>query len=75
MHALARDYEAIVLDVAAPARRSRSARRKPGLARAVISDADVLVGVAAPTPVGVARFVAWLADVLPFAPRPSCTSS
>jgi hypothetical protein len=34
----------------------------------VIGDADVLVGVAAPTPVGIARFIAWLALVLPCAP-------
>jgi MinD superfamily P-loop ATPase len=33
----------------------------------VIGDADVLIGIASPTPVGIARFVAWLADVLPHA--------
>jgi MinD-like ATPase involved in chromosome partitioning or flagellar assembly len=69
VHALARDYEAIVLDVAAPLHHDRA----PGegtpqaLARSVMNDADVLVGVASGTPLGVARFVAWLADVLPYA--------
>ena len=70
VHALARDHELVILDVAAPARRDVALgdRAQPGLAHAVIGDADVLVGVAAPTPVGVARFLAWLADVLPIAP-------
>ena len=68
VHALARDYGSIVLDVAAPAGYERSSGEGPqALARAVMSDADALVGVAAATPVGVARFVAWLADVLPHA--------
>jgi MinD-like ATPase involved in chromosome partitioning or flagellar assembly len=69
VHGLARDYEPVIVDIAAPPRReSVGGERAPaGLTAAMISDADVLVGVAAPTPVGVARFVAWLADVLPLA--------
>jgi MinD-like ATPase involved in chromosome partitioning or flagellar assembly len=68
VHALARDYEAIVLDVAAPARHERASAGAPhALAGAVMGDADALVGVASANPVGVGRFVAWLADVLPFA--------
>jgi MinD-like ATPase involved in chromosome partitioning or flagellar assembly len=68
--ALALEYGAVVLDVAAPARRDATLgdRAPQELARAVIGDADVLVGIAAPTPVGIARFIAWLADVLPHAP-------
>jgi MinD superfamily P-loop ATPase len=65
VRALAREYEPVVIDVAA----SIGERAEHGLARAVISDADVLVGVASPTPVGITRFVGWLADVLPFAPE------
>jgi MinD-like ATPase involved in chromosome partitioning or flagellar assembly len=70
VHALARDYEAIVLDVAAPVRHERAtgdAAPHAALARAVMDDADTLVGVASANPVGVGRFVAWLADVMPFA--------
>jgi MinD-like ATPase involved in chromosome partitioning or flagellar assembly len=69
VRSLARDYRFVILDVAAPARREAALgnRAQQDLARAVISDADVLIGVAAPTPVGIARFVAWLADVLPHA--------
>jgi MinD-like ATPase involved in chromosome partitioning or flagellar assembly len=68
VRALASDYAEIVLDVAAPAHHERSSGENAhALAGAVMSDADVLVGVAAATPVGVARFVAWLADVLPYA--------
>lgn len=62
--ALAREFAPVVLDIA-PSLGERAAH---GLARAVVSDADVLIGVASPTPVGVTRFVAWLAEVLPFAP-------
>jgi MinD-like ATPase involved in chromosome partitioning or flagellar assembly len=69
VHSLANHYEPIILDVAAPPRRdfSLGERSQPGLARAVIGSADVLIGISSPTPVGVARFVAWLADVLPLA--------
>jgi MinD-like ATPase involved in chromosome partitioning or flagellar assembly len=62
VRALAREFDPVVLDVAVVGERAAN-----GLARAAISDADVLVGVASPTPVGVARFIAWLADVLPSA--------
>jgi len=63
------EYEIVVIDIAAPAPADPSVgeRSKQSLASAVIADADVLVGVAAPTPLGIARFVAWLADVLPYA--------
>jgi MinD-like ATPase involved in chromosome partitioning or flagellar assembly len=69
VHALALEYEAIVLDVAAPVRHERaSGDGKPhALTGAVMTEADVLLGVASANPVGVGRFVAWLADVLPFA--------
>lgn len=63
VHALAREFDAVLLDVAA----SVGDRAQRGVARAVMSDADVLVGVASATPVGITRFVAWLADVLPYA--------
>jgi ATPases involved in chromosome partitioning len=70
VHALARDYEPVIVDVAAPTRRDASTgdRSQHGFAHAVIGDAEVLIGIASPTPVGVARFVGWLADVLPLAP-------
>lgn len=70
VQALARDHEPVVLDVAAAVRHDASLadRQQPGLAVAVIGDADVLVGVASPTPLGVARFIGWLADVIPLAP-------
>jgi MinD-like ATPase involved in chromosome partitioning or flagellar assembly len=70
VQALAREYDWIVLDTAAPARSmgADGGRACPDLARAVIGDADVIVAVAAPTPVGIARFTAWLAVVLPSAP-------
>lgn len=35
----------------------------PGLASSLIANADRIVGVGAPTPVGVARLLAWTADV------------
>jgi MinD superfamily P-loop ATPase len=63
VQALAREFDAVVLDVAA----SVGDRAQRGVARAVMADAEVLVGVASATPVGVTRFVAWLADVLPYA--------
>jgi MinD superfamily P-loop ATPase len=62
VRALAREFDPVVLDVAVVGERASD-----GLARALISDADVLVGVASPTPVGLSRFIAWLADVLPSA--------
>jgi MinD superfamily P-loop ATPase len=65
VRALALEYEPVVIDVAA----SLGERAQHGLARAVIGDADVLVGVASPTPVGISRFVGWLAEVLPLAPE------
>ena len=70
VHALARDYGWVVLDVAAPARPLTASGQgaRTDHASAVIADADVLVGVVSPTPVGIARFVAWLAAVLPGAP-------
>jgi hypothetical protein len=64
VRALARDFEPVVIDIAA----STGSRSRHGLARAVVSDADVLVGIASASPVGITRFVSWLADVLPFAP-------
>jgi MinD-like ATPase involved in chromosome partitioning or flagellar assembly len=69
VHALGRDYQAVVLDVAAPFRHERTSGDPTAraLGRAVMTAADVLVGVASANPVGVGRFVAWLADVLPFA--------
>lgn len=39
-----------------------------GMSRALIASADVLVGVGVATPVGVARLVAWIAEVLVLAP-------
>jgi MinD-like ATPase involved in chromosome partitioning or flagellar assembly len=71
VHALASEYERVIIDIAVPTRSESTFAdtAAPGLAKALLADADVLVGVAAPTPVGVARFVAWLASVLPFAPE------
>ena len=63
VQALAGEFDAVVLDVAA----SVGDRARHGVARAVMADADVLVGVASATPVGITRFVAWLAEVLPYA--------
>jgi MinD-like ATPase involved in chromosome partitioning or flagellar assembly len=40
-----------------------------GLTRAVLRNADVVVAVAAPTPVGIARLLDWLADLRELAPR------
>jgi MinD-like ATPase involved in chromosome partitioning or flagellar assembly len=40
-----------------------------GLSRAVVSTAGVLVAVAAPTPVGIARLLDWLAAMRDLAPR------
>jgi MinD-like ATPase involved in chromosome partitioning or flagellar assembly len=64
VRALAREFEPVLLDIAA----SFGERSRHGIARAVVSDADVLVGIASASPVGITRFVSWLADVLPFAP-------
>jgi len=64
VRALAREFEPVVVDIAA----SFGERSRHGIARAVVSDADVLVGIASASPVGITRFVSWLADVLPFAP-------
>jgi MinD-like ATPase involved in chromosome partitioning or flagellar assembly len=52
---------AVVVDLAAPGDAS-------GLTHGVVGTADILVAVTAPGPVGIARFVGWLADVLPAAP-------
>jgi MinD-like ATPase involved in chromosome partitioning or flagellar assembly len=59
LDALGRDRGDLVVDTAAP--------RDPAgdLAVAVAGTADVLVAVCSPSPVGIARFVGWLADVLP----------
>jgi MinD superfamily P-loop ATPase len=63
VHALAGEFDLVVLDVAA----SIGERAQSDVTRAVMTDADVLVGVASATPVGITRFVGWLAGVLPFA--------
>jgi cellulose biosynthesis protein BcsQ len=65
VRALAAEFDPVVIDVAA----SVGERAARGLTAAIIADADVLVGVASATPVGITRFVAWLADVLPSAPN------
>lgn len=39
-----------------------------GISRGVIAAADVIVGVSVPTPVGVARLLAWVAEVAALAP-------
>jgi len=38
-------------------------RSRYGISRAVVSDADALVGVGLATPVGITRLLAWIADV------------
>jgi MinD superfamily P-loop ATPase len=63
LDALGRDRANVVVDIAAPGDGS------PGLVSGVVGTADLLVAVTGPSPVGIARFVGWLADVLPAAPR------
>lgn len=41
-----------------------------GVTRAVLAAADTVVGVAAPTPVGLARYLDWVADVRALTRRP-----
>ncbi len=66
---LARDYDPVLVDVADPSTRdSTPAAPVDDLVDAMVRDADSLVAVVAPTPVGVTRFVAWLDRVRPLAP-------
>ena len=46
-----------------------SARTRFGVARALVVEADVLVGVAVATPVGVGRFLSWVVEARALAPE------
>lgn len=63
---LARRHEVVVVNVGhrlEDLATHTSGHGRYGLARALLASADVLLGVAAPTPVGLGRLVDWIADV------------
>ncbi|GIU87479.1 MAG: hypothetical protein KatS3mg009_1994 [Acidimicrobiia bacterium] len=71
VEALAAVYHDVVVDVAGSLDGSdaaTTARGRHGLARALVLEADALVGVCAATPVGVTRLLSWAVDAVALAP-------
>ena len=71
VHALAAANSVVVVDVAGSldgVDAAGTTRARNAVARALVAEADVLVGVCAATPIGVTRFLSWAVEAMSLGP-------